>query len=266
MNYSAALVTGGARRLGRAMVLGLAARGIDVVIHCFSGLQQANDTAAQARALGVKAVTLRADLLSDADVEDLIPQACEAIGKPLDVLINNASVFEYDTLRSATADSWDRHLRSNLRAPFFLTQAFAAQAPDVTVEPGGEPLASACVINMLDQRMRKLTPEFASYTIAKMGLWAFTRTAAQELAPQIRVNAIGPGPTLQGARQTKTHFEAQRNATLLQRGSNPQDIVAAMNFILDAPGLTGQLMCIDGGQHLAWQTPDILGPDILETE
>ena len=112
---------------------------------------------------------------------------------------------------------------------------------------------------MIDQRVLKLTPEFMSYTIAKMGLWALTQTSAQALAPHIRVNAIGPGPTLQGTRQTLDHFTRQRHATVLQRGVNARDITAALGYFLDAPGVTGQLICVDGGQHLAWKTPDVLG-------
>ncbi|MCB1367216.1 MAG: SDR family oxidoreductase, partial [Rhodobacteraceae bacterium] len=155
--------------------------------------------------------------------------------------------------------SWDRHMGSNLRAPFVLTQDFARQVPAMRRDAADEPLASGCIVNMIDQRVRKLTPDFMTYTIAKMGLWALTRTSAQALAPAIRVNAIGPGPTMQGARQSDRHFAAQRSATVLERGANPDDITAALGFILDAPALTGQLLCIDGGQHLGWQTPDVLG-------
>jgi NAD(P)-dependent dehydrogenase (short-subunit alcohol dehydrogenase family) len=132
-----------------------------------------------------------------------------------------------------------------------LTQAFAAQAPAAGRDEAGEPVASGLVINMIDQRVHKLTPEFMTYTIAKMGLWALTRTAAQALAPQIRVNAIGPGPTLQGARQSDSHFTRQRAATVLGRGANPADITSA--------AVTGQMIAVDGGQHLGWQTPDVLG-------
>ena len=254
---NAALVTGGATRLGRAMVLRLAARGTDVVVHYASSADAAEATVAEARALGVKAVTLKTDLLDSDAVSNLIPKASESLGAPLDLLINNASIFEYDKLETATQQSWDRHIDSNLRAPVFLTQAFAAQAPG----PGndGEPMAAANVINMIDQRVRKLTPEFMTYTLAKAGLWAFTKTAAQGLAPNIRVNGIGPGPTLIGSRQSEEHFANQRKATILQRGSNADEICRAMEFILDSPGFTGQLLCMDGGQHLAWKTPDIQG-------
>jgi NAD(P)-dependent dehydrogenase (short-subunit alcohol dehydrogenase family) len=114
---------------------------------------------------------------------------------------------------------------------------------------------------MIDQRIKKLTPEFSTYTIAKMGLWALTQTAAQGLAPHVRVNAIGPGPTLIGARQSDDHFARQRAATVLGRGANPADITGALGFFLDSPGVTGQIVAVDGGQHLAWKTPDVLGPE-----
>jgi len=261
MNNGAALVTGGARRLGRAMALFLAGRGMDVVVHYVGAADEAEKTATEIRAMGVRATTVYADLLIEADQEGLISRASDLIGKPLNVLINNASVFEYDTLETATRESWDRHMESNLRAPFVLTQEFSRQVPPVVLDANNEPLAQGCVVNMIDQRVRKLTPEFMSYTIAKMGLWALTQTAARALAPTVRVNAIGPGPTMQGARQSAKHFERQRRATVLGRGSNPDDIVGALGYILDAPALTGQLLCIDGGQHLAWQTPDVLGPE-----
>ncbi|MGR3572036.1 SDR family oxidoreductase [Brevirhabdus sp.] len=256
-----ALVTGAGKRLGRAMSLMLAERGYNVAIHYASSEEAAEQTAQDARALGVGAATLQADLLSEDATQGLVQRAAEALGGPLSVLVNNASVFEYDTIESADKTSWDRHIGSNMRAPFVLTQQFARQAPPPAIDEMGEPVAQAVIVNMLDQRVRKLTPEFMSYTLAKMGLWAMTRTTAQALAPAIRVNAIGPGPTLIGERQSDRHFARQRRATVLQRGSNPQDIVAALAFILDAPALTGQLLCMDGGQHLGWKTPDILGLD-----
>ncbi len=255
----AALITGAAQRIGRAMALDLAARGTDVAIHYNSSRAAAEAVAAEAEALGVRAVVLAADLLDRAATARLVPDAAAALGRPLTVLINNASIFEHDTIETATAESWDRHINSNLRAPFELIQAFAAQAPRAVTDAAGEPRAAACVVNMIDQRVLKLTPEFSTYTIAKMGLWALTRTAAQGLAPHVRVNAIGPGPTLRGGRQSRDHFAAQRAATVLGRGASPEEICAALRFVLDAPGFTGQLLCIDGGQHLAWRTPDVLG-------
>lgn len=257
----AALVTGAARRIGRAMALALARRGHPVAVHYAKSRDEAEAVVAEIAAAGGRAAAVQADLLDEAATRALVGRAAEALGGPLGLLVNNASIFEHDTLATATDESWNRHIGSNLRAPFVLTQAFARQAPGPTRDDRGEPVARAAVINMIDQRVLKPTPEFMTYTIAKMGLWAFTRTAAQALAPGIRVNAIGPGPTVQGHRQTAEHFARQRAACLLGRGAGPQDVVAAMTFILDSPAVTGQIFCIDGGQHLAWQTPDILGPE-----
>jgi NAD(P)-dependent dehydrogenase (short-subunit alcohol dehydrogenase family) len=259
MKPGAALVTGGAARIGRALALALATDGWDVAISYVGASEDAETTAAAIRALGRKAAVLQADFLDESQVETLIPRAAGALGAPLSCLINNASIFEFDDIASMTRSSWDRAIESNLRAPIKLTQDFAAQAPDVGQDSAGEPFAQACVINMLDQRVRKPTPMFMSYSIAKMGLYAFTTSAAQGLAPRIRVNGIGPGPTLVGGRQTDEHFAAQRASTILERGSNPEDMVAALRFILAAPALTGQMLAMDGGQHLGWQTPDILG-------
>lgn len=253
-----ALVTGAGKRLGAAMALYLAERGYDLAIHYASSRDAAEAVAAQIRDMGQDAVTLQADLLSEAETQSLVPRAVAALG-PLSVLVNNASIFEYDTVASATRSTWDRHFESNLRAPFVLTQGFAAQAPAAEIDVNGEPLASGLAVNLIDQRVRKLTPEFMTYTLAKMGLWAFTQTAAQALAPQIRVNAIGPGPTLRGGRQSEAHFAKQRAATLLERGADPAGITAALGYFLDAPAVTGQLLCVDGGQHLAWETPDVIG-------
>jgi NAD(P)-dependent dehydrogenase (short-subunit alcohol dehydrogenase family) len=257
---TAALVTGAGKRLGRAMALYLAGRGHDVALHYASSEAEAEAVAAEIRAMGRRAVTLQADLLDEAQVETLVPRATADLG-PLTVLVNNASIFEYDRIDTATRRSWDRHMESNLRAPFVLTQGFARQCPDAVPDAMGEPRAQGLIVNLIDQRIWKPTPEFSTYTIAKMGLWALTRTAAQGLAPHIRVNAIGPGPTLQGARQTADHFARQRAATILNRGANPEDIVAALGFFLDSPAVTGQMIAVDGGQHLGWRTPDVLGPE-----
>jgi len=256
---TAVLITGAAKRLGRAMALHLAGRGYDVAVH-FAGSQDAADaTVADIRALGRVAVALQADLTDEAQIQGLFGRAVAGLGRPITTLINNASVFEYDNLETATRTSWDRHMESNLRAPFVLTQALAAHVPDPVMDANNEPVAQGLVINMIDQRVRKLTPEFISYTLAKMGLWAFTQTAAQALAPRVRVNAIGPGPTLIGSRQSDAHFARQRAGTILERGSNTADILGAMDAFVNAPAITGQLLCVDGGQHLGWKTPDILG-------
>jgi NAD(P)-dependent dehydrogenase (short-subunit alcohol dehydrogenase family) len=253
-----ALVTGAGKRLGRAMALYLAGRGHDVAVHYATSGTEAEEVADAIRAMGRRAVTLQADLLDEAQTEGLIPRAAAALG-PVTVLVNNASIFEYDTLQTATRASWDRHIQSNLRAPFVLSQQFAHQCPPAVTDAQGEPLAQGLIVNMLDQRIHKLTPEFSSYTIAKMGLWALTQTAAQGLAPHVRVNGIGPGPTMQGARQSARHFADQRAATVLGRGAHPSDVTAALGFFLDSPSVTGQMIAVDGGQHLAWKTPDVLG-------
>lgn len=254
-----ALVTGAGHRLGQAMAVYLAGRGMDVAVHYASSDKGALETVAMIEAKGQRAVALQADLLDEEATEILFPRAVDALGGPITCLVNNASIFEYDTVETATRASWDRHMDSNLRAPFVLTQAMTAQGLEPTRDDMGEPVAAGLIVNMVDQRVRKLTPEFMTYTLAKMGLWALTQTSARALAPAIRVNAIGPGPTLQGGRQSAEHFAAQRAATVLERGSNPSDIVAALGYFLDAPGITGQLLCVDGGQHLAWETPDVVG-------
>ena len=257
-----ALITGAGKRLGRAMALELARRGYDVAVHYASSGAEAAAVVDEIKAMGRNAVALQADLLDEAQVAELLPRAVTALGGPILTLVNNASIFEYDRLDTATRESWDRHLESNLRAPFVLIQALASQMPEPDIDDNGEPVARGLVVNMIDQRVRKLTPEFCSYTIAKAGLWTLTQTAAQALAPQVRVNGIGPGPTVQGHRQSDTHFQNQRRGTVLQRGADETDIVAALAYLLDARAVTGQLICVDGGQHLGWKTPDIQGVEL----
>ncbi|KEJ88741.1 SDR family oxidoreductase [Sulfitobacter donghicola] len=254
-----ALVTGAGQRLGRAMALYLADRGFDVAVHYATSAVEADEVVSQIKGKGRNAVAIKADLLNVDEMEELLPAASKALGGVITCLVNNASIFEYDSISSATRESWDRHLNSNLRAPLVLTQAMAAQNLDAAVDEAGEAIATGLVVNMVDQRVRKLTPEFMTYSLAKMGLWTLTQTTAQALAPAIRVNAIGPGPTLQGSRQSSAHFAAQRGATILKRGANPSDVTAALGYFLDAPSVTGQLICTDGGQHLGWKTPDVLG-------
>ncbi|MAU43992.1 MAG: short chain dehydrogenase [Yangia sp.] len=254
-----ALVTGAGKRLGREMALYLAGRGFDVAVHYAGSEEAAGEVVTQIRDMGRKAAAVQADLLDERATQALLPKAAGALGGPLTVLVNNASIFEYDNIETASRDSWDRHFESNLRAPFLLTQALAAQVPEPRTDAMGEPVAQGLVVNMIDQRVRKLTPEFMTYTLAKAALWTLSQTAAMALAPRVRVNAIGPGPTLRGARQSEEHFSKQRAATVLGRGSDPADITAALGLMLDSPGFTGQLLCMDGGQHLAWQTPDVLG-------
>jgi NAD(P)-dependent dehydrogenase (short-subunit alcohol dehydrogenase family) len=241
------------------MALYLGDRGYDVAVHYNSSSDGADEVVSELKAKGRQAVALQADLLDEAATHDLLPRAAGALGGPITCLVNNASIFEYDNISTATEESWNRHIGSNLRAPFILTQAMAAQGLAPETDAQDEPVAVGLIINMLDQRVRKLTPEFMTYTIGKMGLWALTQTSSQALAPAIRVNAIGPGPTLKGAKQTDEHFARQRSKVILERGANPRDITAALGYFLDAPSVTGQLICTDGGQHLGWKTPDAQG-------
>ncbi|MFA7429004.1 MAG: SDR family oxidoreductase [Rhodospirillaceae bacterium] len=248
----AALVTGAGRRIGRAVAEALSADGWAVAIHYRDSHDAAEDVANAIRVRGGTAVTLRADLGDEADVARLVPAAVEALG-PLGALVNNASVFEYDSVETATRASWDLHMEANLRAPFVLTQAFAAQVPAT---------GKGCVVNIIDQRVWNLTPHFTSYTLSKAGLWALTQTLALALAPRIRVNAVGPGPTLPSARQTLDQFAAQCADMPLKHGSNPAEIADAVRFLLAAPAVTGQMIALDGGQHLGWRTAgEDAGPD-----
>ena len=241
------LVTGAAKRLGRAIALDLAGAGWNVAIHYNSSPDAAQAVAATARAQGVTATTLKADLSRESESQALVARAAAAIG-PLTALINSASLFENDDWKSATRASWDTHMEVNLRAPLVLSQRFAAQLPDG---------AAGSIVNIIDQRVLKPTPQFLSYSLSKAGLHWLTTTLAQGLAPAIRVNAVGPGPTLRNERQSEADFARQRGATLLGHGADPADICAAVRYLLEAPAVTGQMIAVDGGQHLIWQTPDV---------
>jgi NAD(P)-dependent dehydrogenase (short-subunit alcohol dehydrogenase family) len=197
----------------------------------------------------VTAATLKADLSRESESQALVARAAAAIG-PLTALINSASLFENDDWKSATRASWDTHMEVNLRAPLVLSQRFAAQLPDG---------ATGNIVNIIDQRVLKPTPQFLSYSLSKAGLHWLTTTLAQGLAPAIRVNAVGPGPTLRNERQSEADFARQRGATLLGHGADPADICAAVRYLLEAPAVTGQMIAVDGGQHLIWQTPDVQG-------
>lgn len=238
----AALVTGGAKRLGAAIALALADAGFDLALHYATSAPEAEAMARAVRARGRRAVTLAADLADEGAVARLVPAATEALG-PLGVLVNNASVFERDEALDATRASWDRHIEPNLRAPFVLTQDFARALP---------PPMEGVVINMLDQRVWSLTPHFASYTLSKAGLWALTQTLALALAPRIRVNAIGPGPALPSPRQSQEQFNRQCASVPLRRGTDPAEVGRAALAILALPAMTGQMIALDGGQHLQW--------------
>jgi NAD(P)-dependent dehydrogenase (short-subunit alcohol dehydrogenase family) len=241
----AALVTGGGRRIGRALALTLAEDGFAVAVHYHRSQGDADAVVEAIRSRGGRAVALGADLADEDAVRALLPRAERALGT-IGVLVNNAGVFGDDTIESVTRDSWDLHLSVNLRAPFVLIQELAARLPG---EAGG------VVVNMLDQRVWSLTPYFVSYTLSKAGLWTLTQTMALALAPRIRVNGIGPGPTLPSPRQSLEQFARQCAMVPLGRGTSPEEIAAALRFILSAPALTGQMIALDGGQHLGWAQP-----------
>jgi len=240
-----ALVTGAAKRLGRAIALALAEHGWDIAVHYHRSAAEAEETGAEIRRLGRRAMLIQADLGQESEVEALLPTICSTLG-PVACLVNNASVFEMDKIDTVTRDSWDRHIETNLRAPLVLSQAFARQLPE-----GLE----GNIINLLDQRVWKLTPYFLSYTVAKMGLWTLTRTLALGLAPRIRVNAVGPGPTLPSPRQSDDQFRQQSAAMPLGHGASAAEIAAAVIYILSARSMTGQMIALDGGEHLGWQVP-----------
>jgi len=241
------LVTGSARRIGRRIALDLAGDGWDVAVHCNTSIVEAEEVAGLITGMGRKAVIVRGDLSQAQVPERLIEEAAQALGG-LTCLINNASVFEPDVVGSITQQSWGQHLDTNLRAPVFLSQAFARQLPE---------RANGNIVSIIDQRVWKLNPKFFSYTASKSALWTATRTLAQALAPRIRVNAIGPGPALPSVRMDEDEFAKQSRLTLLGRGTSPTEISAAVQFILSQPALTGQMIVLDGGQHLVWQTRDI---------
>jgi NAD(P)-dependent dehydrogenase (short-subunit alcohol dehydrogenase family) len=248
MTLQTALITGSAKRIGRQLALDLAGAGYSIAVHCNASREEAEDVAALVRRTGQRAVVVQGDL-SQIETPELITAAAVAGLGPLGLLINNASIFEPDEAGSITPNSWAQHQDTNLRAPVMLAQAFAKQLP--TGEYGN-------IINIIDQRVWKLNPRFFSYTMSKTGLWTATRTLAQALAPYIRVNAIGPGPALPSARMDQAEFDKQASLTLLGRGTSPEEISAVTKFILSQPALTGQMIALDGGQHLVWQTPDIV--------
>jgi len=247
----AALVTGGAKRIGRAIALALADAGFDVAVQCRASHAEAAETAEAIRARGVRAAVLAADFADEADVQRLLPAAQAALG-PVGVLINNASTFERDEWHDATRSSWDRHIEANLRAPFVLMQHFAGALPAE---------AEGVIVNMLDQRVWSITPHFVSYTVAKAGLWALTQSMALALAPRIRVNAIGPGPTVPSPRQTEAQFRRQARSVPLRHGTTPAEVGAAVIALLHLPAVTGQMIALDGGQHLQWAPAHDAVPD-----
>lgn len=244
-----ALVTGGARRIGRAIAGDLAAHGFAVVIHCNRSLSEAEELAAAVRGEGGQAAVVQSDLADVEALAGLVQQASAAFG-PIGLLVNNASVFERDAADDFEWEVWDRHFALHVKAPVMLTRSFAASLPQ-----GQQGL----VVNIIDQRVWKPTPRYFSYSLSKATLWDATRTMAQALAPQVRVNAIGPGPTLANVRQSADDFAGQAASVLLGHGPALDEFGATIRYLWENRSVTGQMIAIDGGQHLAWQTPDVTG-------
>ena len=243
-----ALVTGAGARLGQAMAKALGDDGWSVAVHYRSSKEGAQDTVNAIRATGAKAELVQADLSDEESAATLDRAAQEALGGPLTLLVNSAATFTDDTAIDHTREDWDRHIGPNLRAPILLAQHFARALP---ADEAG------LIINLLDMRVLKLNPLFFTYTLSKSALWTATRTLAQSFAPNIRVNAIGPGPTLENIHQAPGEFTAEAAATLTQEGSSPTEIIKAMRYLIEADSVTGQMIASDGGQHLMWQTPDV---------
>lgn len=242
-----ALITGSAKRIGRAIAEDLAANGFSVAIHANGSVGEAEELVAELRRKGYRAAALQADLTDIGETGALVAKASEALG-PLDLLVNNASVFQHDSARSFNAATWALHFDLHVRAPSILAAAFAQQMPVA---------ASGLIVNIIDQRVWALRPSFYSYTLSKSALWTATQTLAQALAPRIRVNAIGPGPSMPSERQAMEDFQAQVSALILQRGPALKEFGQTIRFLYDTPSITGQMIALDGGQHLAWQTPDV---------
>lgn len=237
-----ALITGAADRIGAAIARRLALAGYGVVVHYRSSASEAEALVADIRMAGGRADLVQADLTDRAQRRTLVARAAEPFG-PLTVLVNNASLFEPDAAGDVDEALWDAHFAVHAEAPVFLARDFAAQLPQA---------AKGNVINLVDERVLHLSPAYFSYTLSKSTLWAATRTLAQSLAPRIRVNAIGPGPTLQNSHQTRAEFERSQARLPLGIGPSPEDIAEGVMFILASPVLTGQMLALDGGEHLEW--------------
>ncbi len=251
MSKGTALVTGAAKRIARQIAIDLGADGYGVGIHCNHSVDEGEEVAKLIRDKGGRAVVVQGNLAEIATLSRIVNETASALG-PLTLLVNCASIFENDLVQQMTPESFQIHMDVNLRAPVFLAQAFAVQLPHGV--PGN-------IVNIIDQRVWRLNPSFFSYTLAKSALWTATRTMAQSLAPHIRVNAIGPGPTLPSSRMTDEEFAKQQSLTPLGRGTSPEEISRAIKFIVSQPAMTGQMIALDGGQHLAWATADVIEVD-----
>jgi len=244
-----ALVTGGARRIGRAIVEDLAANGFAVAIHANRSTDEAEALSRSIAERGGRAVVVEADLSDAAAVTGLVGRAAGLLG-PIGLLVNNASAFEPDTVEDFDWETWDRHFALHLKAPVMLARQLAA---------GLAGHGDGLVVNVIDERVLRLNPRYFSYTLSKAALWTATQTMAQAFGPKLRVNAIGPGPTLANVRQRAEDFQAQLDGLILGRGPDLSEFGATIRYLWQARSVTGQMIAIDGGQHLAWETPDVTG-------
>lgn len=242
-----ALVTGASKRIGLAIAEDLAANGFTVAVHANRSLAEARDVVAKLRQDGNRAIAIKADLQNETETSSLIERAVAELG-PLDLLVNNASLFENDSAAEFDRHAFDAHFAVHVRAPSILSAAFAKQLPQGL---------HGLIVNMVDQRVWALNPRFYSYTLSKAALWTATQTMAQAFAPRIRVNAIGPGPSLPSVRQTEEDFKAQIDGLILRAGPELGEFGRTIRFLFDTPSITGQMIALDGGQHLAWETPDV---------
>jgi NAD(P)-dependent dehydrogenase (short-subunit alcohol dehydrogenase family) len=242
-NRGAALVTGGARRIGRALAQACAEAGFDVAIHVRNPSDDADASAGEVLSAGRKAAIVACDLRKESAVVALVGEVEAELG-PVTLLVNCASVFEEDAFETLNRASWDLHMETNLRAPLVLSQAFARRLPADR---------EGLIVNVLDQRVWRPTPEFFSYSLSRAALWEATRMMAQALAPRVRVNAIGPGPTLQSIHQDPQDFADEAAATLMRRPVAPSEVAGALRYLIDAHSVTGQMIAVDSGQHLAWR-------------
>ena len=247
MEANKIIITGGATRIGAAIAKRLASRGVEIVIHFNKSKSNAEKLKKELSKKQTKVYLVKGDLSKEPDVNKILKFAKSKL-KYFDCLINNASLFENDKLENFSTVSWGRHLRTNLRTPALLSKEFAKNIKGKNNN----------IINIIDQRVFKLTPYFFSYTISKTGLYTLTKTSAMTLAPTIRVNGIAPGPTIKNKRQTEKHFKKQYMATPLKKQVDVEEICNAVNFFIKNRSITGQVLAIDSGQNLNWQTPDIM--------
>jgi len=244
------IITGGATRIGAAIAKKLSGSNKEIVIHFNRSKIKAENLRKKLQNYGTKVYLVKGDLSKEKDINKIIKFAKSKL-KYFDCLINNASLFENDKLENFKTDSWEKHISTNLRAPALLSKEFSKNIKGKNNN----------IINLIDQRVFKLTPYFFSYTISKTGLYTLTKTSAISLAPNIRVNGIAPGPTIKNKRQSEKHFKKQYLATLLKKQVDVEEICNAVDFFIKNRSITGQVLAIDSGQSLNWQTPDILGKE-----